>query len=180
MAIKVSSLGRAARSGANIKVRQPLAKVVVATKSKTDREGLMNLKPQVLEELNVKDIEFTDTIAELEKAGYAVMTEGDLGVGVCTEVSPELEMEGMAREIVHRIQTMRKSAGFEIADYIATYFEGDEYILKVMQDPVSAEYVKQETLSHQIAEGVPEHGAFAESFKLNGHAMRLGVKKESE
>ena len=46
LAIKVSSLGRAARSGANIKVRQPLANVVVAVKSKTDREGLerLNLK----------------------------------------------------------------------------------------------------------------------------------------
>ncbi len=54
--------------------------MVVAIKSKTDREGLEHLKPQVLEELNVKDIDFVDTAAELEKPGYTVMTEGDVAV----------------------------------------------------------------------------------------------------
>ena len=61
------------------------------------------------------------------------MTEGDTAVAVCTEISPELAGEGMAREIVHRLQTMRKSAGFEIADYIVTYYEGDDYIQQVMR-----------------------------------------------
>jgi isoleucyl-tRNA synthetase len=130
--------------------------------------------------LNVKDIDFVDTAAELEKPDYAVMTEGDLAVAICTTLTPELEMEGMAREIVHRIQTMRKSAGFEIADYISTYYEGDEYIQKVMQDTVSTDYVKQETLSRQIVSSVPEQGTYAESFKLGGHSIRIGVKKESE
>ena len=61
-----------------------------------------------------------------------LMTEGDVAVAVCTDISPELAGEGMAREIVHRLQTMRKSAGFEIADYIVTYYEGDEYTQQVM------------------------------------------------
>lgn len=179
LAIRVSSLGRAARSGANVKVRQPLAKVIVAIKSKTEREGLMTLKPQVLEELNVKDIDFVDNATDLDKPGYAKMVEGDLAVALFTEISTELEMEGMAREVVHRIQNMRKSAGFEIADYIITYYEGDDYLQKVIQDPVSADYLKQETLSRDLIAGVPEHGTYAESFKLNGHPIRLGVKKEN-
>jgi isoleucyl-tRNA synthetase len=178
LAIKVSSLGRAVRSGAGIKVRQPLSRVVVAVKSKTDREGLMSLKPQVLEELNVKDIDYVDTASELEKPDYVVMTEGDLSVAVSTALTPELELEGMAREIVHRIQTMRKSAGFEIADYIAIFYEGDEYIQRVMQDSASVDYVKQETLSRRVVSGVPEQGSYNESFKLGGHAVKLGVKKE--
>ncbi len=180
LAIRVSSLGRAARSGANIKVRQPLEKVVVAIKSKSDRDGLEHLKPQILEELNVKDIAFVDTAAELEKPGYATMAEGDVAVAVCTEISQALEMEGMAREVVHRIQNMRKSAGFEIADYIVTYAEGDEYIQKILNDQVSADYIKQETLSKDLAAGVPEHGVYAESFKLSGHPVKLGVKKENK
>jgi isoleucyl-tRNA synthetase len=177
LAIKISSIGRAARSGANIKVRQPLSNVTVAVKSRTDREGLEHLKPQILEELNVKDIIFVESAAELEKPGYVVTCEGDVSAAVCTEISPELAGEGMAREIVHRLQTMRKSAGFEIADYILTYFEGDEYIQQVIKD--FAGYIQQETLSRQIVSGVPQQGAFIESFKLVGHALKLAVKKES-
>ena len=175
-AIKVSSLGRAVRSGAGIKVRQPLARVVVAVKSKTDREGLEHLKPQILDELNVKDIDFVDSAAELEKPGYITLAEGETAVAICTEISPELAGEGMAREIVHRLQTMRKSAGFEIADYISTYYEGDDYIQQVIGG--FSAYIRQETLSRQLVSGVPQQGAYAENFKLSGHAMRLGVKKE--
>jgi isoleucyl-tRNA synthetase len=177
LAIKVCSLGRAARNSANIKVRQPLSKVVVAVKSRTEREGLMKLKPQVLEELNVKDIDFVDSLGGLNQSNYSCMLEGDNGVAICLELSHELEMEGMAREVVHRIQTMRKSAGFEIADQIVTYFEGDDYIQKVLQDTASVDYLKQETLSRELLPGVPAEEVYTENFKLGGHAIKLGLKK---
>jgi isoleucyl-tRNA synthetase len=98
-------------------------------------------------------------------------------VGLCTEVSAELEREGMAREIVHRIQGLRKTAGFEIADYILTYWEGDDYLDNVMRDSVSADYIKNEVLARELTAGVPAEGVFSESFKLSGHEMKLGVKK---
>ncbi|HSW58369.1 MAG TPA: isoleucine--tRNA ligase [Dehalococcoidales bacterium] len=177
MAIKVSSLGRAARSGANVKVRQPLSKLVVVLKSRTERESLNQLKSQIVEELNVKDIECIDDHEALQKLGYACMTEGDISVGLCTAVTAELEREGMAREIVHRIQTMRKTAGFEIADYILTYWEGDEYMGDVMTDTQTAVYIKNEVLARALTSGVPEEGVYAESFKLGGHPIKLGVKK---
>jgi isoleucyl-tRNA synthetase len=177
LAIKVCSLGRAARSGANIKVRQPLASVFISAKSKTEREGLLKLKPQIIEELNVKDIDFVDTSDEINKPGYANMTEGELCVGVCTEISNELLSEGMAREIVHRLQTMRKSAGFEIADYIEIFYEGDEYIQQVLKE--TGEYINQETLSRQLIAGIPVSDIYNESFKLSGHTIRLAVKKIS-
>jgi len=141
LASKVCSLGRAVRSNAGIKVRQPLAKVVVALKSRTEREGLEHLKLQVLEELNVKNLEFVDNADLLDKNDYASISEGDLTVAVYTRMTDELIGEGMAREIVHRLQTMRKSAGFDIADYILTYYEGDVYITRVMHD--FADYIKQ-------------------------------------
>jgi isoleucyl-tRNA synthetase len=175
LAIKVCSLGRAARSGANIKVRQPLAKVCIAIKSKTDREGLMKLKLQILEELNVKDIDFVDTSEELNKSGFTCMSEGDLNIGVCTDISDQLLNEGLAREIVHRLQTMRKSAGFEIADYIEIYYEADDYLKKVLDE--TSDYINQETLSRKLEVNIPETGIYSESFKLNGHPIRLGVKK---
>jgi isoleucyl-tRNA synthetase len=177
MAVKVASLGRAARAGANVKVRQPLSKIVVVVKSKSERESLNSLKSQIIEELNVKDIECIESYDDLNKLGYACMTEGDLSVGLCTEVSAELEREGMAREIVHRIQGLRKTAGFEIADYILTYWEGDDYLDNVMRDSVSADYIKNEVLARELTAGVPAEGVFSESFKLSGHEMKLGVKK---
>lgn len=176
LAIKVSSLGRSARSNAGIKVRQPLSKVILAVKSQTEREGLDLIRSQVLEELNVKDMEVIDSVENMEKA-YSVVTEGDIAVGVCTEISAELESEGLAREIVHRLQTMRRSAGFDIADYIQTFYEGDDHSLKVMKD--YAAYVQQETLSRKLVSGIPEDVALIEKYQLGGHTIRLGVKKDT-
>jgi isoleucyl-tRNA synthetase len=105
------------------------------------------------------------------------MVEGDLCVGICIEISSELLSEGMAREIVHRLQTMRKSAGFEIADYIEIYYEGDEYTTQVLKE--TSDYIRGETLSKQLIQGIPETNVYSESFKLSGHAVRLAVKKVS-
>ena len=175
LAMRVSSLGRAARSQAGIKVRQPLAKVLVYVSSKRDCEGLERLASQVLEELNVKAIEFVESADELGNQGCILCTEGGLSVGVSKDIPPELLAEGLAREIVHRLQTMRRSAGFEIADYIATYYQGDNYVRQVMTD--FADYVKQETLSRQLVEVKPPEGAYNETHKLSGHTIELGVKK---
>jgi len=175
LAMKVSSLGRAARSQAGIKVRQPLAKVIVSAASNKERESLERTKSQILEELNVKDLEFVDNVAELDKAGYEVVSEGGHSVAISTEIPPQLQAEGVAREIVRRLQTMRRSAGFDIADHITTYYQGEAYIRQVMTD--FADYIKQETLSRQLVEGVPEEGVFTERHKLSGYDILLGVKK---
>jgi len=94
-----------------------------------------------------------------------------------TDITPELAAEGMAREIVRRLQMMRRSAGFEIADHITTCYQGDEYIRRVIAD--FTDYIKQETLSEQLVEKAPEKRAYTESFKLEGHELLLGVKKLS-
>jgi len=175
LAMKVSSLGRAARSQAGIKVRQPLARVLIKTGTKRDEEGLERLSPQVLEELNVKSIEFTESEGEFNKPDLTVSSEGGITVAMDCDITPELAAEGLAREIVHRLQTMRRSAGFDIADHITTYYNGVSYVKQVMTD--WADYIKQETLSRELVEGVPEEGAFTESYKLSGHEIMLGVKR---
>ena len=106
---------------------------------------------------------------------FCVGAEGEVSVAVPRTVSPELAEEGLAREIVHRLQTMRKTAGFEIADYIVTYFQGDDYVKQVMNN--YADYVKLETLSRSLIDGKPEENVATETFKLNDHAVVLGVKK---
>ncbi|MDH5695267.1 MAG: isoleucine--tRNA ligase [Dehalococcoidia bacterium] len=175
LVMKVSSLGRAARSQAGIKVRQPLAKVMVKVESSKERESLERLMPQALEELNVKGMEFVDDVAGLDKPGLVASQEGAYGVAVPTEISPELAAEGVAREIVRRLQAMRRSADFNIADHIITYYHGEAYIRQVMED--FADYIKQETLSQQLIEGVPKQDVFTESYKLSGYDILLGVSR---
>jgi isoleucyl-tRNA synthetase len=175
LAMRVCSLGRAARSQANVKVRQPLAQAIVKVNSSRDKDGLIRLTPQILEELNVKTLAFTDKVEELNMPEFCVGTEGEVSVAIPRVVTPELAAEGLAREIVHRLQTMRKTAGFEIADYIVTYYQGDDYVKKVMNN--YADYVKLETLSRNLIEGKPEEDITTETFKLNDHAVVLGVKK---
>ena len=175
LVMKISSLGRAARSQAGIKVRQPLAHVVVSVASSNEQRSLERLKPQILEELNVKGMEFVDSVAELDKPGYVVSSDNENAIAVPTEISPELRAEGMAREIVHRLQIMRRSAGFDIADYIVTYYQGEAYVRQVMED--FAGYIKQETLSRQLIDGVPGEGVFTESHKLGGYDILLGVRR---
>ncbi len=175
LAMKISSLGRAARSQAGIKVRQPLAVAATTLISKQEQSGLERVKPQILEELNVKDLQITDDVGKLAK-GYVVSTEGGYSVAIPTEISPELAAEGMAREIVHRLQTLRRSSGFDIADYITTYYQGDAYIRQVIKD--FADYIEQETLSRELVEGVPEQDVFTENYKLSGYEILLGVKRE--
>ena len=131
--------------------------------------------PQLLEELNVKGLEFVEQAAELEKEGYVVISEGGHSVAISKEIPAELLAEGVAREIVRRLQTMRRSAGFDIADHITTYYQGDDYIKQVMTD--FADYIKQETLSQQLVEGIPREDVFTESHKLSGHEVTLGVKQ---
>jgi isoleucyl-tRNA synthetase len=175
LAMRLSSLGRAARSQASIKVRQPLAEVIVRVNSKREKEGLERVKSQVLDELNVKDLKFIADMETLDKGSYSITSEGNYWVAVPTRPSPELEAEGLAREVVHRLQTMRRSAGFEIADHIVIYYQGDEHIRKVMAE--FADYIRQETLAEQLLEKAPEPGAFTESHKLGEHKVLLGVKR---
>ncbi len=175
LAITVCSLGRAARAKAGIKVRQPLSKALVRVRSAGEKKSLQRLAHQILDELNVKELEFQEGEAVSDKPGYALVSEGDYWVAVATELSPELEAEGIAREMVRRLQTMRRSAGLDIADYIITYYQGGDSIQRVMTE--FADYIKQETLSRELISMVPPGGIYTERFRISGHEVSLGIKK---
>jgi isoleucyl-tRNA synthetase len=175
MVMRLSSLGRAARSQAGIKVRQPLGTGYIKLSSRIEADGFESVKPQLMEELNIKNIEVIDNLDIIDKMKYNIGTDGIYSIAIPTELSSELMAEGMAREIVHRLQTMRKNAGFEIADYITTYFQGDEYINSVMKD--FSDYIKHETLSYQLLNSLPPEYAHKEEYKLDKHAFMLGVIK---
>jgi isoleucyl-tRNA synthetase len=177
LAMRVSSLGRAARSKAGIKVRQPLEDVYVGVSTDWEKRALERVMPLILEELNVKEL-FYDSpgiVAGKEDSGYRVVSEGNNNVAISTYITVELEAEGMAREIVHRVQNIRRSAGYEIADHIRIYYEADAFIMQSLSS--FADYVMQETLALSIEDGVPDDVDASETFKVSGYTVFLGVKK---
>jgi isoleucyl-tRNA synthetase len=170
LAMKVSSLGRAARSNAGIKVRQPLARVFVEVRSKGERDALERVKSQIVEELNVKDV-----VIQAPTATAGVSAPEPV-VSIDNNITPELADEGTARELVHRLQTMRRSAGFDIADYIITYYQGGPLVQRVIVK--HGPYIKQETLSRDLIEGIPKEGAYTERHRIAGEEVVLGVRRE--
>lgn len=185
--MRVVSLGRAARSKAGIKVRQPLPTLTAFVLVQSHADGLRRLADQVREEVNVKEVVvhalgdlFRDSY-EVPKDLLAVAGEGAVlasdesgyAVAVDSRITPELADEGLARELVHRLQNMRKAAGFEISDRIAVYYADSQRLSGVLQK--HEDYVRQETLANEITVASPPEGAYSEEQQLDGETVTLSV-----
>lgn len=107
--------------------------------------------------------------------GYWASLEGGYMVAIDSNITPELASEGLAREFVHRIQNLRRSAGLEITDRIAAYYQGPEVIRDMLR--VHGDYVREETLADLVAEEEPPEDTHSESGKLEGETLLLAVKK---
>ena len=191
LAIRVSSMGRAARSKAGLKVRQPLASVVVRTRTPDEAQYLDWVGAQILEELNIKSLRadgieqelYSQALAEagedgdsvVSVDGYSAALEAGYMVAVDANITPELADEGLARELAHRIQNLRKSARFEITDHIVTYYQGPEDVARVMSG--HGDYIMQETLSEALLAEPPADDAKSETAKVEGMEVTLGVRK---
>ena len=105
--------------------------------------------------------------------GY--VTEGDNTVTVVldTNLTPELIEEGFEREIISKIQTMRKEAGFEVMDHIAVTFEADEKVASIFAK--YSESIKSEVMADSIAAG-PLAG-YEKDWNINGEEVKLAVEK---
>ncbi len=144
--------GHAARNAAGIKVRQPLREAVIA-----DAPLHSELESILLDELNVKS-------ARYEGHGGAVTLD--------TAIDQDLKLEGLAREVVRKIQELRKRSGFAIEDRIHLYYEGDGILAEALER--WHDYVARETLAVAVAHGVPSH-ASSETFHIDGQRLRVGV-----
>ena len=233
--LKVVVMGRAARNAANIKNRQPIANMFV----KAPEELPEFYKEIIEEELNVKNVTFTDDVREftsytfkpqlktvgpkygkllgnIKKAlseidgnqamdtlnetgvltfdfdgghvelskedllidtaqteGY--VTEGDNTVTVVldTRLTPELLEEGFYRELVSKIQTMRKEAGFEVMDQIYVYVDRNEKIAEVIKK--YSDQLKGEVMADSITLGAMS--GYTKEWNINGEDVMLGVAK---
>ena len=105
------------------------------------------------------------------KEGLVVASQGAIVVGLETALTPELISEGLAREFVSNVQSMRKEADFEVTQRIALTVEADDEMKAALT--THADYVKAETLAVELTFAA----AAAEAIDLNGHATKIAVAK---
>jgi isoleucyl-tRNA synthetase len=179
LVMRVASLARAARQKAQMKVRQPLASATAFVQTSEQKKALEALADQVIEESNIKELR-VKALSEEFKEAYTrpddllkllgegqVIAEDDAGyaVAVDTRLTPELADEGLARELVHRIQNLRKSAGLEIEDRIVVHFHGG-YRAYTVFFKTFKDYIMDETLAGYIVEGAMPAGSASETLKI--------------
>ena len=233
--LKVVVMGRAARNAANIKNRQPIARMYV----KADHE-LSRFYVQIIEEeLNVKQVIFSDDVREFtsytfkpqlktvgpkygkllnrirqtltdidgssamdtlnekgqltfdydgqevvltkddllidvsQKDGYVTEEDNYVTVVLDTNLTPELIEEGFVRELISKIQTMRKEAGFEVMDHISVFQDGNDRIAELIK--AHADEIKTEVMADHISIGAMS--GFVKEWNINGENVMLGVEK---
>jgi len=239
LARETASQGLSARSNVGIKVRQPLAQVLVHVK-----EGRAELDEELIEivqdELNVKDLSFVqdaksllaykvlpdnralgpkygadfpkvqealskqdpDEIVNLVNEGKDIPLELEgiqilltaeevlirteaaeglstvdsklLTVAIDTEITAELRDEGLAREIIRRIQDFRKQADFDISDRISLVYQATPTLQNAVE--THQDYIMEETLTVEMSEGDPEKDMFSGSASFEGEEATLGIK----
>jgi len=183
LAMRISSLGRAARARAGIKVRQPLQEAIVRVETDGEKRALKRLSEEVIEEINVKQLvvvigaEERDLLQDdSDMPDHSVANDVRYRVAICTRLTPELVAEGVSRELVRHLQNMRRSAGFDITDQIVTYYQTEEPVLRQVIDDFTG-YIKQETLSHELIEGLLPDGAHCETHRVSSKEISLAVRR---
>jgi isoleucyl-tRNA synthetase len=150
---RLVATGLAARNAAAIKVRQPLRAVTIAEKRLNPE-----LETILLEELNIK----------------AARYEGEGGgLTLDTEISPELKLEGLARDLVRKIQELRKQSGFAVEDRIRLFYDGDGILAEALER--WRDYIATETLAVAVARGEAPDGASTETLRVEGHDLKVSV-----
>ena len=112
-------------------------------------------------------------IESAQMPGYVSENDNGITVVMDTNLSEELLEEGFVREIISKVQTMRKEAGFEVMDKIAVSYEGTEKAEKVFADNAST--IADETLALEVTKAVP--AGYTKEWKINGEAVTIGVEK---
>jgi isoleucyl-tRNA synthetase len=146
--------GLAARDSLRLKVRQPLASIALPGDPLPE-----DIAAIVRDELNVKSVSF-----------------GAQDVVLDTEITEELKLEGLAREIVRLIQDRRKKIGLNVEDRIETRYAADGLVARAIER--HGDYIKSETLSVTLAPG-RDDGFDGEQVMLEGEQIWIGLKKKS-
>mgnify|MGYP004662072545 FL=1 len=122
------------------------------------------------------ELEKEDLLIETFKTeGYSVAFDKGLYVVLDTKLTPELIEEGYVREIVSKVQTMRKDAGFEVVDHIYFFVTGNENIKKIIENNETE--IKKDLLAEEIVFDRLEENIFTKEWNINGEDVTFAVKK---
>ena len=121
-------------------------------------------------ELVTEDIE----VNVQDKAGYITETEGELFASLYIELTKELVQEGFAREIINKVQFMRKEADFNVTDRIRLHIESTEIVREAVES--FREYVMSETLTREMVNN-PGDGFYTKEWSINGEETVIGIEQ---
>ena len=150
-----------------------------ATLAKMDTDALIqSLEKDQRIEIEVDNRVITLLPEEIEvrtrpEEGYILAEEQGIVVGLYAVVTEELKKEGLAREIVRRVQNQRKDAGFDIADQIEIYYKTGPRLSEVFI--THGVFIASETLSISMHKAEPPEGAHVANYKIEGESLRIGL-----
>ena len=113
-------------------------------------------------------------ITMVQMDGYVTESDNSVTVVLDTNLSEELIEEGFERELISKIQTMRKEAGFEVMDHIAITFEADEKVTSIFEK--YGDNIRSEVLAVSISAG--NLSGYEKDWNINGEQVKLAVEKQ--
>ena len=128
-------------------------------------------------QINGQHVSFSEEdllIEPAQKPGYAVETEGDLAVILDTQLTPALLEEGFIREIISKVQTMRKEAGFQVTDHIALSLSGNDKLASLMES--RKQEIAKEVLAEEVFTNCDLDG-YQKQWNINGETALFTVSK---
>ncbi len=144
-----------------------------AAKAELDEKGAITLAlPSGEVVLAPEDLLIETTQTE----GYYTVSDRGITVAIDTRLTPGLIEEGFVREIVSKLQTMRKEAGFEVMDTITVYVSSNERVRQVLEKNRDA--VLADVMATALRGG--ESGGYAKEWNINGETVTLGVEKNTD
>jgi isoleucyl-tRNA synthetase len=152
-------------------IRKALATIDgTAAKKQLDSEGVLTI------DLDSDKISLTPEellVTMTQKEGFVSQADRGVTVVLDTNLTEELIEEGFVREIISKVQTMRKEAGFEVTDHISLFSEGNEKIEKVMKD--NEDTIKGDVLADSMQFDTLK--GYVKEWNINGEKVKLGVEK---
>ena len=117
-----------------------------------------------------------DVLTEpMNKPGFIAAEDRGVTVVLDTNLTDELIREGYAREVISKVQTMRKDAGFEVTDRISLFYEGDDELAAALD--AYQDMIGRTTLATAIARGAAPEGFISQEWDINGKKAQLGIAK---
>jgi isoleucyl-tRNA synthetase len=167
----VVRLGRSLRAKLAIRVRQPLSRVLILDSDTPDGSAFAHFGLDVLEELNVKEVQFMPTGDEL---GPTVAEEANLVVGLDTTLTNELVQEGIVRDLIRHIQHLRKQAGLHVDQRIKLWVrDGPPLLEEALQ--INGDHLAGEVLATAVNEGAEPLESVRSDCRIAGERVTLAL-----